>query len=197
MPVGSDLAEVQRTLNRHGFLCGRVDGRIGPRTLRGIRHFQAAYAGGRDGVTGTLAIDGIPGLQTRQAITDLPWLSPHFRAGEFACRHCGQVVLERELVLALEGLRRANGRRPLRIVSGYRCPAHNSQVGGAARSQHLYGTASDLDYPCRVQVARAVGVFSGLGHKGGMLRHADVRHARSDTNPTPGATPTAPALWRY
>jgi len=33
---------------------------------------------------------------------------------------------------------------PIKINSGYRCPSHNKAVGGASRSQHLLGTASDI-----------------------------------------------------
>ena len=32
----------------------------------------------------------------------------------------------------------------IKINSGYRCPSHNSKVGGASKSQHLTGNASDL-----------------------------------------------------
>jgi len=32
----------------------------------------------------------------------------------------------------------------IRINSGYRCPSYNSKVGGASKSQHLTGNASDL-----------------------------------------------------
>jgi len=32
----------------------------------------------------------------------------------------------------------------IKINSGYRCPNYNSKVGGASKSQHLTGNASDL-----------------------------------------------------
>jgi uncharacterized protein YcbK (DUF882 family) len=32
----------------------------------------------------------------------------------------------------------------IKINSGYRCPSYNSKVGGASKSQHLTGNASDL-----------------------------------------------------
>lgn len=34
--------------------------------------------------------------------------------------------------------------QPITITSGYRSPSHNASIGGAARSQHLYGTAADF-----------------------------------------------------
>ncbi len=43
----------------------------------------------------------------------------------------------------LDPLRQAWG-RPLTVNSGYRCPALNRAVGGAAASQHLLGQAADI-----------------------------------------------------
>ena len=33
---------------------------------------------------------------------------------------------------------------PLYVVSGYRCRAHNEDVGGVADSQHIHGRAADV-----------------------------------------------------
>lgn len=102
-------------------------------------------------------------------------LSRHFSAAEFACHHCGQVKVSRHLVEHLERLRSARGGRPLRIVSGYRCPTHNRAVGGASRSQHMYGTAADIPagYATTAQ-AEAAG-FVGIGSRGQWAIHVDVR----------------------
>ena len=43
----------------------------------------------------------------------------------------------------LEPLRQHVG-KPIRISSGYRCPALNKAVGGVAKSQHLTGEAADI-----------------------------------------------------
>lgn len=43
----------------------------------------------------------------------------------------------------LDPLRRAWG-KPILVNSGYRCPALNKAVGGAASSQHLRGEAADI-----------------------------------------------------
>lgn len=43
----------------------------------------------------------------------------------------------------LDPLREAWG-APIIVTSGYRCPALNKAVGGASRSQHLYGQAADI-----------------------------------------------------
>jgi uncharacterized protein YcbK (DUF882 family) len=100
--------------------------------------------------------------------------SVHFRRDEFACRHCGVVVLTPRLVDALERLRAIHG-RPIVIVSGYRCPIRNEAVHGAPDSQHMYGTAADL-VPGAATVAEAESVgFRGIGSRGSWATHVDMR----------------------
>lgn len=48
------------------------------------------------------------------------------------------------LCLVLEALREALGNHPVQIVSGYRSPEHNAEVGGAKHSQHMEGRAVDI-----------------------------------------------------
>ena len=92
-------------------------------------------------------------------------LTEHFTLGEFtrsitaeglgirnepdweqieALRHLCQEVLE--------PLRQHYG-QPIRITSGYRCPALNEAVGGVGNSQHMLGEAADLSVPSE-EVAR-------------------------------------------
>jgi len=74
------------------------------------------------------------------------YLSPHFREAEFACNHCGalpEAGIDPELVEILERVRVCFN-APVVVNSGYRCPQHNRNVGGARRSQHLQGTAADI-----------------------------------------------------
>ena len=70
-------------------------------------------------------------------------LSFHFSRSEFACPCCGELVIDMELIDQLERLRFLVG-KPIIILSGYRCPKHNREVGGAPTSQHLYGRAADI-----------------------------------------------------
>lgn len=113
-------------------------------------------------------------------------LSPHFNEDEFRCRHCGELPatsMAPELILKLEALRATVG-KPLIVTSGYRCPAHNKAVGGAAKSQHVLGTAADIS-------ARGIGVdelchaaervgFRGIGryHQQNFV-HVDVRPGKA------------------
>ena len=68
-------------------------------------------------------------------------LSEHFSTWEFRCRHCGQVLLNQDLVPTLERIRARYG-RPMMVVSGYRCPEHNAKIGGGP--EHLDGQAADI-----------------------------------------------------
>lgn len=102
-------------------------------------------------------------------------LSAHFSRREFADKRTGEVQVEPALVEKLERLRTLCGSRPLRIISGYRSPSTNKAVGGAPRSQHLYGRAADIPYGyATVAQAREAG-FTGIGDKGGYAIHVDVR----------------------
>lgn len=106
-------------------------------------------------------------------------LSRHFDRAEFACRcGCGYGQPHPRLVNLLEELRESIGGKPLRIVSGLRCPPHNSAVNGARRSRHQSGEAADIPSGLvTVRQARNVG-FKGIGTKGQWVVHVDVRVSR-------------------
>lgn len=116
-------------------------------------------------------------------------LSAHFSRSEFRCHGIGKPghpphgdVVSPELVTRLERLRAIVG-KPLKIVSGYRCPWWNAKVGGAKASQHMKGTAADIPrgYATVAQAEQAG--FDGIGNKGRSAVHVDVRGRR--------------ARWRY
>ena len=112
-------------------------------------------------------------------------LSAHFTVAEFACRDGSEpVFVDERLVLILETIR-ARFARPLRIHSGYRTPGYNQKVGGAARSQHLLGTAADVSITgvTPAEVARfARELMPDWGGVGTYptFTHIDVRPTRSD-----------------
>ena len=111
-------------------------------------------------------------------------LSPHFSLAEFADRRTGCAPLPQpRLLLVLEAIRARAG-RPVRIVSGHRCPSSNRAVGGALDSRHLYGDAADIPAGLvNVDQAAACGA-EGIGERDGWAIHVDVR-------------PGPPARWSY
>lgn len=76
-------------------------------------------------------------------------LSSHFALSEFECK-CGcempAEVLARVTRLAkdIDTAFRIGLGMPVKIISGYRCRAHNKAVGGAANSRHILGDAADI-----------------------------------------------------
>jgi uncharacterized protein YcbK (DUF882 family) len=70
-------------------------------------------------------------------------ISEHFRTEEFRCRDGSPVPLRSYAPLRLlcrhylEPLRGEFG--PVSVMSGHRTASYNRDVGGAARSQHVYG----------------------------------------------------------
>lgn len=111
-------------------------------------------------------------------------LSPHFSRHEFDSHDGARAQPTPKLIAMLEKLRTIAGDRPLRIVSGYRSPAHNRAVGGAKRSRHLFNDAADIpEGYATVGQAAAAGAI-GIGSKGRWAVHVDVRPGR-------------PARWSY
>lgn len=108
-------------------------------------------------------------------------LTPHFALSELRCR-CGcsaepaLVASLARVAQALEQLRAAIG-RPVQVISGHRCPKRNRQVGGSPRSQHMAGTAVDVQVEgmTGVQLRQVVErlIAEGLVPDGGIGTYAD------------------------
>lgn len=104
----------------------------------------------------------------------MPTGTAHFSPQEFACPHCEVALVRPLLLFKLERLR-VLVRRPIVIVSGYRCPVHNAAVHGAADSQHMYAAAADVHRGvCTLDEAQRIG-FTGIGTLDGQPVHLDVR----------------------
>ena len=77
---------------------------------------------------------------------DKSQLSPHFNVQEFRCK-CGkehEILLSMELVDKLEKLYSALNCSKIIVTSGYRCTAHDKNVGGNGSGQHTKGNAADI-----------------------------------------------------
>lgn len=113
-------------------------------------------------------------------------LSAHFSRSEFRCHGFGQpghpnhdTPVTSSLVQMLERLRAEAGGRPLRIVSGHRCPWWNAKVGGARYSQHLYGNGADIPQGyATVQQAERAGA-KGIGNRLQWAIHVDTRRTKA------------------
>lgn len=77
---------------------------------------------------------------------DKTQLTPHFNVSEFRCK-CGgthDTQLDTALVDKLEKLYTALNCSKIIVNSGYRCSAHDRNVGGNGYGQHTKGTAADI-----------------------------------------------------
>jgi len=108
-------------------------------------------------------------------------LSAHFSKAEFACRCCGELRIDKGLIDALEQLRTLAG-QALLIHDGYRCPAHNQEVGGVTDSEHTRGLAADVGIPGlslqqMYDLALQIPTLAagGIGVYDGGYLHVDVR----------------------
>ena len=77
---------------------------------------------------------------------DTTQLSPHFNVKEFRCK-CGkehEILISDELIEKLEKLYAALNCSKIIVTSGYRCTAHDKNVGGSGTGQHTIGNAADI-----------------------------------------------------
>lgn len=72
------------------------------------------------------------------------YVSKNFQVKEFRCKDgSDKILICQETVNVLQAIRDYFG-RPVHINSAYRTPAYNKKVGGASKSQHVFGTACDI-----------------------------------------------------
>ena len=96
----------------------------------------------------------------------------YFTEDEMRCKcGCGAALMQPHFMAELDALRHAFG-APLRVSSGYRCPAHNATVSSTGEDgPHTTGMAADLlvsgaDAYALLRMAlngKAVGGFTGIG----------------------------------
>jgi hypothetical protein len=94
----------------------------------------------------------------------------HFRPSEFDSPDApgsGAINMHEPFVRALDAARAAAG-IPFIITSGYRSPAHNAAVGGAADSDHTRGWCADV--ACYTKTDRAR--IDSAAVKAGILQRA-------------------------
>lgn len=116
-------------------------------------------------------------------------LSKYFVSTEMDCHGsgcCSTTLINPQLIEYLNQIRE-HFNSPITISSGYRCPIHNSRVGGATGSRHTKGDAADIivkgHTPREVaQYAESIGI-KGIGlyetASDGYFIHVDTRDKKS------------------
>lgn len=183
--IGFDNAGRDFSAALEGFQLGynlgppiKVDGKLGPESSDAIRKSFARLRAGKT------------------------TMSPHFSYTEFRCKcdgafpDCQRIWTRRFHVRRLEAYRRKVG-EPVRIISGCRCRGRNKAAGGAKKSQHMFGVATDIEALVTVETRRRMQLFAGLGFRQSshLVVHVDSRD-RGGHNLT-GGTQARPTEWKY
>ena len=121
-----------------------IEGRTWNRTADLLDFFRVESDWIPGGGYHEIQLTGIPEVLGK-GINDIQ-LTNNFNLSEFQCKgsDCnGAVAIDPELIRRLQAMR-DEADKPIKVVSGYRCPDHNKTVGGASNSQHLFGRAADI-----------------------------------------------------
>lgn len=152
-----DIKQIQKLLNAVGDVRIEEDGIWGPRSQAALDSalLKHGTSSSFDAVVeSTFSTDAQQYLQA-DGYYHIPrgvnvQLSDHLWSHEVACQGsgcCAESVINPSMVDLFEEIRVDYG-KPIEIVtaggSGYRCPQHNADVGGAAGSLHLTGSAFDM-----------------------------------------------------
>jgi len=115
-------------------------------------------------------------------------LSDNFKSSEFNCKcsyeTCNITYIDTDLITYLEKKRKELN-KPIVITSGFRCTAHNRDVGGKSGSIHLQGKAADIRVPGEdmVRLADRFEDADGRGlYPGRHFLHLDVRGYKARWN---------------
>ncbi|HEV7652677.1 MAG TPA: D-Ala-D-Ala carboxypeptidase family metallohydrolase [Actinophytocola sp.] len=187
--TGSDVTELQ--IRVAGFAADSasqtrvsIDGDFGPGTAAAVRRFQSAYGLGADAVVAASTQAKLNALEQSDGSTlHFNWseftdrISGNFNGGKVSAASAKENA--RRCMYKLEALRLKLGNKAITVNSGFRSIQHNSDVGGASDSMHLYGTAADLDVSgvanrTVYQKAETCG-FSGLETYNEDHQHVDSR----------------------
>lgn len=197
------IKQRQHLLAYLGYYVGDIDGKFGTLSKVATKAFQKDF-----GITA----DGVIGKETEKALThavaygmpakkeevtnevtknDNFWDGiKYFERREFRCKcgKCGGFPVEpdEKLVELLENIRE-HFNAPVTVSSGVRCAIHNKNVGGATRSQHLYGTAADIKVQGKTPKEVCAYCQTLLPNSGGIglyktWVHVDVRSTKARWN---------------
>lgn len=120
----------------------------------------------------------------------------YFKKEEFACKHCGENLMQDEMIDKCDALREACN-FPLRVTSGYRCPTHNQAVSTTGpNGPHTTGKSVDIGVSRHLayivlREAMKLG-FTGIG----VQQKGAVRFIHLDILEEPEHAPR-PSVWSY
>lgn len=195
------VKQKQHLLGFLGYYVGNVDGDWGTLSKTATKAFQQDHNLTPDGVFGSATekavLAAVAKNETKPPTATTPtgeWKDiRYFTKTEFKCKcggkHCNGYPAEIDMTMVgyADEIRHRLG-KPLNVNSGLRCSVWNQKQGGVSNSQHLYGTAVDLDCPAGTtpseMAAIAEEVMGGTGGIGiySWGIHIDSRKTKSRWN---------------
>jgi hypothetical protein len=185
------------------YYVGEVDGDWGTLSKTACKAFQQDHGLKDDGVFGSDTEKAILPAVAKNEVkktTDTPTPTADdwddiefFSKKEFRCKcggkYCNGYPAEIDLTMVryADEIRRRVG-KPIGVNSGLRCAQWNQIQGGVSNSQHLYGTAVDLDCPSGTTPAEMAAIAEDvIGNTGGIGIyswgiHIDSRKTKSRWN---------------
>ena len=183
----------QHLLAYLGYYRIKVDGIWGSGSVGATKKFQEDY-----GLSPNGDFDAATEARIKEVIaTDEepkkkdPWEDiQYFKKSEFKCKCGGKYCtgypaeIDMDMVKICDEIRKRIG-KPISVNSGIRCKQHNANVGGVSNSQHVYGTAADLQKPSGVTPKEMAAIAEEImGNTGGIGIyswgiHVDTRKTKS------------------
>ena len=158
-----------------------------------VKNFQAGWNLGA-----ALVVDGKIGPKTSAALllsekrrrAGKGTASANFSFLEVRCqcggkyRSCQRIWTKRATFQMMERYRVKSG-RPMKVVSGCRCPSHNAAVGGSPTSRHPMGLACDVKPLFTPVTVKSWRVATHIGYSPSLRRvvHIDIGAGGTLLNP--------------
>lgn len=126
----------------------------------------------------------------------MSWSSPYFSEKEMACQcGCGESPMDQDFMDKLTALREAYG-KPMRITSGYRCPAHPIESKKSKPGAHSSAKACDIGVD-RAEAHEIMRLAFEMGFKRiGVQQKGGGRFIHLDTATEEDGFPE-PTVWSY
>lgn len=202
---GKDVAELQVRIAgwypRGDQTRFAIDGDFGHATKSALMAFERSAGLPADGIADRAVYKELRALEDEDGSTaHFDWVEFQQRSSsqcsKRANRYAGtfdggpvsgkQVRLNvKRIMWRLEALRAKAGGAAIEITSGFRSLAYNKCIGGASKSQHLYGTAADIRVAgtsnreardlAKTSQFSGIGCYSDLSHN-----HLDLRLENGD-----------------
>jgi len=103
-------------------------------------------------------------------------ISKNYSRSEFACKcGCGFDTVDTETLDVLQKLR-DHFNESVRITSGCRCAKYNKRIGGAKRSKHVQGRATDIQVANILPAKVANYLSAAYPRKYGIGRYSTFTH---------------------